>query len=54
MTNNFTLAIGYTSSSVVSYMHFQDIILAFMIGFVGSAGAYLFKYLVDKIKKGKD
>jgi hypothetical protein len=54
MDSNFTLGIGFTSSSVVSYLHFEDLILAFILGFIGSAGAYLFKYIVDKIKKGKD
>lgn len=54
MDTNFTLGIGFTSSSVVTYMHFEDLVLAFVLGFIGSAGAYLFKYIVDKLKKGTD
>lgn len=51
MDTNFTLGIGFTTSSVVSYMHLEDIILAFVLGFVGSLGAYVFKWLVDKNKR---
>ena len=51
MDTNFTLGIGFTTSSVVSYMHLEDLILAFVLGFVGSLGAYVFKCLVDKIKR---
>jgi len=51
MNNNFTLGIGFTSSSVVSYMHLQDLILAFVLGFIGAAGAYVFKCIVDKFTK---
>lgn len=54
MDTNFTLGIGFTSSSVVTYMHFEDLVLAFVLGFIGSAGAYAFKYIVDKLKKGTD
>ena len=50
--NNFqTGSIGFMSSSVVSFMHLQDIIVAFLLGFVGAMGAWLFKYLVEKLKK---
>ena len=51
MNTNFTLGIGFTSSSVVTYMHLEDLILAFMLGLVGSAGAYVFKSLIEKFKK---
>lgn len=51
MNSNFTLGIGFTSSSVVSYMHLEDILLAFILGLVGSAGAYLFKYIVERFRK---
>jgi hypothetical protein len=50
--NNFqTGSIGFMSSSVVSFMHLQDILVAFLLGFVGAMGAWLFKYLVEKLKK---
>tara|TARA_A100001201_G_C4087927_1_gene201140 strand:+ start:1663 stop:1818 length:156 start_codon:yes stop_codon:yes gene_type:complete len=51
MDTNFTLGIGFTSSSVVSFLHFEDLVLAFILGFIGSLGAYCFKILVDKFKK---
>jgi capsular polysaccharide biosynthesis protein len=48
MNNNFTLMIGYSSSSIVSFIHYQDIILAFVVGFAGALGAWVFKKLVDR------
>tara|TARA_R100000951_G_scaffold107294_1_gene102568 strand:- start:646 stop:810 length:165 start_codon:yes stop_codon:yes gene_type:complete len=42
---------GYIPSSLISFMHFEDIIAAFFIGFVGSAGAFFFRYLQSKIGK---
>lgn len=51
MDTNFTLGIGFTSSSVVSFLHFEDLIIAFILGFVGSLGAYVFKCIVDRFTK---
>tara|TARA_R110001632_G_scaffold232543_1_gene373578 strand:+ start:616 stop:780 length:165 start_codon:yes stop_codon:yes gene_type:complete len=39
---------GYVPSSVLSFMHFEDIIAAFLIGFVGSAGAFFFRWIQTK------
>ena len=43
-----TAGIGFFSSSVISFMHFEDIIMALILGFFGAAGAYLFKVLFHK------
>ena len=51
MNTNFSLGIGFTSSSVVSFLHFEDLVLAFVLGFIGRIGAYAFKCLVDRFKK---
>ena len=51
MDTNFTLGIGFTSSSVVSFLHFEDLIIAFILGFIGSFGAYVFKLIVDRFTK---
>ena len=51
MNTNFTLGVGYFSSSLVSFLHFEDLIIALLLGFFGSAGAYLFKLLVERNKK---
>ena len=51
MDTNFTLGIGYFSSSLVSFLHFEDLIVALMLGFFGSAGAYVFKLIVERSKK---
>jgi hypothetical protein len=51
MDTNFTLGIGFTSSSVVSFLHFEDLILAFVLGFIGSLGAYVFKLIVERKKR---
>lgn len=50
--NNFQVGgIGFMSSSVVSFMHLQDVAIAFILGFVGAAGAWLFKWVVERSKK---
>lgn len=51
MNTNETLGIGYFSSSLVSFLHFEDIIVALLLGFFGSAGAYLFKLIVERKDK---
>jgi hypothetical protein len=50
-SNVQTASIGYFSSSVISFLHFEDIILAILLGFFGALGAWLFKYLMNKIDK---
>ncbi len=52
MNTNHTLGIGYFSSSAISFIHLEDIVLALILGFVGSAGAYLFKLIIERSKKG--
>lgn len=45
-----TGAIGYFTSFSITAMHFEDIILAFVLGFFGAFGAYIFHRLFDKKK----
>ncbi len=51
LSNFQTGSIGFMSSSVVSFMHLQDVFIAFLLGFIGAMGAWLFKFLVEKLKK---
>jgi len=51
MNTNHTLGIGYFSSSTISFIHLEDLALALVLGFVGSAGAYLFKIIVERKRK---
>ena len=51
LNNNQIGIIGYFTSSGVIFITLQDIVMAFMLGFVGAAGAWLFKWLVDYCKK---
>ena len=53
LTNFQTGSIGFMSSSVVSFMHLQDVVLAFFLGMVGALGAFVFKTIVEKLKKTK-
>ena len=47
METNKTMFIGYFSSSAISFYHLQDLALAFALGFIGAAGAWLFKRIFD-------
>ena len=50
--NNFQTGLsGFLPSSVVSFMHIQDIAIAFFLGIVGAAGAFVFKKIVDRYEK---
>lgn len=40
---------GFLPSSVIGFMHLEDIIMAFVLGMVGSFGAFVFKFIVEKI-----
>jgi len=51
METNKTMLIGYFSSSTVTFMHFQDLAMALILGFFGAAGAYIFKRLFDNKKR---
>ena len=51
MSTNHTLGIGYFSSSTISFIHLEDLALALILGFAGSAGAYIFKLIVERNKK---
>lgn len=44
-------AAGFFSSGSIGFIHFQDIFMALVLGFVGALGAYIFKRLVDYIEK---
>lgn len=51
LTNQQYQAAGFFSSSSIGFMHFGDLIMAILLGFFGALGAYLFKLLMDKLKK---
>tara|TARA_R110000744_G_scaffold321131_2_gene427272 strand:+ start:801 stop:992 length:192 start_codon:yes stop_codon:yes gene_type:complete len=51
LTNFQTGSIGFMSSSVVSFMHLQDIVLAFFLGMIGALGAFVFKKIVKRYEK---
>ena len=52
--NNFQVGCsGFLPSSVIGFMHLEDIIMAFMLGMVGSAGAFVFKWVVSKVSSKK-
>lgn len=44
-------AAGFFSSGSIGFIHFGDIIMALVLGFVGALGAYIFKRLVDYVEK---
>ncbi len=50
-TNTQTAIMGYVPSSLISFMHLEDFIMAFLLGFVGTAGAFTFKSIVEYFKK---
>lgn len=51
METNRTLFAGFLSSSSISFMHLQDVIVAVILGFFGALGAYAFKLIVEKLTK---
>ena len=50
-TNQQISLLGYFSSSSVVFITLQDIVMALVLGFFGAMGGYLFKYIIDRIKK---
>lgn len=48
MTNMDYQFAGFFSAATISAMHFQDIIMAIVLGFFGGFGGLLFKLLRDK------
>ena len=50
-TNTQTAIMGYVPSSLISFMHLEDLLVAFLLGFVGTAGAFTFKTIVEYFKK---
>ena len=50
-TNTQTAIMGYVTSSLISFMHLEDFVVAFLLGFVGTAGAFTFKTIVEYLKK---
>jgi uncharacterized membrane protein len=53
MLNNEYMAAGFFTAGTISAFHFQDIVLALILGFAGAAGGWLFKKIKDKIKQFK-
>ena len=52
-TQEYQLA-GFFASGSISMIHFQDIIMALILGFMGAAGAWIFQRIVNKIKGRKE
>ena len=53
LTNFQIGASGFLPSSVIGFMHLEDIVMAFILGIVGSAGAFVFKWIVNKLSSKK-
>lgn len=51
LSNQHYQAAGFFSSGSIGFIHFQDIAMALILGFVGALGAWLFKKTVDFIEK---
>ena len=51
LSNQHYQAAGFFSSGSIGFIHFQDIAMALILGFVGASGAWLFKKIVDFIEK---
>jgi len=50
--NNFQTGLsGFLPSSVVSFMHIQDVLIAFLLGMVGAFGAFVFKKIIKRYEK---
>lgn len=45
--------VGFFSSSILTGIHFQDVVMAISLGFFGALGGYLFKVVKDQIEKKK-
>lgn len=52
INSNYTFA-GFFASATMSAIHFQDIFMAFTLGFVGAIGGYAFKCLKEWFEKKK-
>jgi H+/Cl- antiporter ClcA len=39
---------GFFSAATISAMHFQDVVMAIVLGFFGGLGGFLFKMLREK------
>lgn len=48
--NEYSYA-GFFSSATISAMHFEDFIIAILLGFFGGLGGYIFKCLKEYIQK---
>lgn len=51
LSNQHYQAAGFFSSGSIGFIHFQDIAMALILGFVGALGAWLFKKIVDFTEK---
>jgi len=52
-TTEYQLA-GFFTSGSITMLHFQDIIMAFIFGLVGAAGAWCFQTIVNYAKGRKE
>jgi len=48
--NEYSYA-GFFSSAAISAMHFEDMIIAILLGFFGGLGGYIFKCIKEFIQK---
>lgn len=44
---------GFFSSGSIGFLHFQDLIMAILLGFFGAMGAYIFQRVVNKVRGKK-
>ena len=51
LSNQHYQAAGFFSSGSIGFIHFQDIAMALILGFVGALGAWLFKKIIDFTEK---
>lgn len=50
LQNEYSYA-GFFSAATISAMHFQDFLIAMLLGFAGGLGGWIFKCLKDFINK---
>ncbi len=44
---------GFFSSGSIGLLHFQDLLMAILLGFFGALGAWMFQRIVNKVKGKK-
>jgi H+/Cl- antiporter ClcA len=50
LQNEYSYA-GFFSAATISAMHFQDFLIAMLLGFAGGLGGWIFKCLKEIIQK---